>query len=752
MANFSQFPHWFKHLSAFDDTSNNLSNIDASASPPGHRNRSHFNMSHWRNNSTGKKTTAVNIALGLPGLFATFTRPQAKKLQILSISSSTTSILLCLFVFYFIFLMDRRKKFFRHDLLLYLITCDFFKALILLIFPVSALTHDTIYFVSSFYNTLGWFTAWAIEGADIAIVVFAIHFALLIFKPNLKWKNTHTNNYEGGLFKIRLFIWLTAVLLPMVMASLAFIDFNTYNVSLLDTYTNLITNDTYSYTEYQARKGGYKPLGMWCYLPPNPVYYKLFLSWGPRYFFILLIVVLYLSIYIYIINKGEKIKNELKSLNNDTSMHDNDDYSNCFYSLWNLIKVTFQLGNVHFHDNDSTNTHPIITNIDDLQENNNNKVYQNFIKRKNEIRKKTRLIFIYPISYIFLWIFPLILDITQYKREIVHGPILWLSYIVCFVLPFNGAVDSTIFFIREKPWNLSFSKIETIELIKLFTLKGELGEFIIRKYYHSNLGKKGLYYRGNHLRKKCWKYNSNFFKKICWFIYKFLINLFSFKSILNFNDNCNNDEYWLDYYNFPQPQQHSSSNNDTTESSSMNYDNDIPEEVPLFYQFIRLFPMLKGVDLDEIDRTLRLNSINSIENDNDYLPGLNYALKNINDSPNKKFNLYSSQETFHQNNDNTELQHLNITYNPNNDIDENSLERYISSNNYSNIAKDNIITSNARRTNSSSSSSSSSASTTSKSITLNEFQQQQQQYSNNDSSSTRDNEMLNILTFLNETN
>lgn len=173
-------------------------------------------------------TTTVNQLLGLPGMFSTFTAPELLRLRGIAITSSSISILAAAVGFLYITGIDQRRRVFRHNLVFFLIVCDFLKALVLLIYPVVILARNDVYGMPAFYNTLGWLSAFAIEGADFAIAIFAIHFALLIFVPSWKWQNRSTGNMEGGLYRMRHSLYPVTFLVPMILASLAFVGFNTF--------------------------------------------------------------------------------------------------------------------------------------------------------------------------------------------------------------------------------------------------------------------------------------------------------------------------------------------------------------------------------------------------------------------------------------------------------------------------------------------------------------------------------------------
>lgn len=56
----------------------------------------------------------------------------------------------------------------------------------------------SVYYDLNFCKVVGFFTALSIEGSDIAILSFAIHIALLVFKPNQTVKRGMS--YEGDYF------------------------------------------------------------------------------------------------------------------------------------------------------------------------------------------------------------------------------------------------------------------------------------------------------------------------------------------------------------------------------------------------------------------------------------------------------------------------------------------------------------------------------------------------------------------------
>ncbi|CAI4325966.1 CQS_1a_G0008350.mRNA.1.CDS.1 [Saccharomyces cerevisiae] len=700
-------------------------------------------------------TTTVNQLLGLPGMTSTFTAPQLLQLRIIAITASAVSLIAGCLGMFFLSKMDKRRKVFRHDLIAFLIICDFLKAFILMIYPMIILIDNSVYAKPAFFNTLGWFTAFAIEGADMAIMIFAIHFAILIFKPNWKWRNKRSGNMEGGLYKKRSYIWPITALVPAILASLAFINYNKLNDDS-DT-TIILDNNNYNFPD-SPRQGGYKPWSAWCYLPPKPYWYKIVLSWGPRYFIIIFIFAVYLSIYIFITSESKRIKAQIGDFNHNVLEEEKEKkklfglghwgkakwYFRSYFKLpllhllrdlKNFFTISFIDPNEETDDSGSSNgtfnfgessneiptlfrktntgsdenvsasggvrlldynsTKPLdmskyaMPEQPDLERNNpfdcenditlktselvskqeehnvtfsvenegldtrknrcenssftnvqqhfQAQTYKEMKKRRAQIQKNLRAIFIYPLSYIGIWLFPIIADALQYKHEIKHGPTMWVTYIDTCVRPLSCLVDVIVYLFKEKPWNYSWAKTESKYLIEKNILKGELGEKEILKFCHSNWGKRGWYYRGKWKKRKCWKYSTNPLKRILWFVERFFKQLFELKLHFSFYDNCDDFEYWENYYSAKDSNDNKRTESDETKTNSS--DRSLPSnslelqamlnnitaeevEVPLFWRIIHHIPMLGGIDLDELNRLLKIR----YTNDHFSLPGLKFAL------------------------------------------------------------------------------------------------------------------------------
>lgn len=78
-----------------------------------------------------------------------------------------------------------------------------------------------------------------------------------------------------------------------------------------------------------------------------------------------------------------------------------------------------------------------------------------FEKRKSQILKQMKLIFIYPLAYSFIWVFQFVIQIIIWNEGENYTIPLWLKSTASFCQGFTCVFDVSAFLIREKPWRLS---------------------------------------------------------------------------------------------------------------------------------------------------------------------------------------------------------------------------------------------------------------------------------------------------------
>lgn len=346
-------------------------------------------------------------------------------------------------------------------------------------------------------------------GLDYGVLVIAIHSALQVFRPASRGKS-------DGLHKYRYYIYAGALILPTLMASLAFI----------------------------RSEQGYLLQGAYCTLPIRPFWYLLALTWIPRYLIALTIIGLAIAIYAYVglefrsfrnANQGTTITttnsvvrtadHELVRANTDITQRILDpgrgassiahDISSAqrtatvvpFSHEQNLFKDTevkdmasmqgSQKRSPGLPSNRSPAIRPILFRIPssfaigpldstpgipqsptpsrqhagdiagtvcsapaDLEPKQSpsrepfpmSSVQRHMAHQHRRIYRQLRLMFIYPIVYTLMWLIPFVHHCLQYSNFFAARPIYTIRLAGTLCMALMGLVDCLIFSIREKPW------------------------------------------------------------------------------------------------------------------------------------------------------------------------------------------------------------------------------------------------------------------------------------------------------------
>ncbi|KAF4973913.1 hypothetical protein FZEAL_9139 [Fusarium zealandicum] len=184
------------------------------------------------------------------------TLDQTYALHVATLAVSSISILATILTSFWFF---RMRRSFRHDLIMLLIYSDMFKGFWLLLFPAVELVAGKIETEQTFCQVSGFFLSLSIEASDVAVALITIHTALYIFRG------------EQGLYPFRRIAYAVAAVIPVLLASLTFIS-----------------------------SPGYINTGQFCYLPFNPMWKRLALTWFPRYLAFTIILFLCIAIYVYV--------------------------------------------------------------------------------------------------------------------------------------------------------------------------------------------------------------------------------------------------------------------------------------------------------------------------------------------------------------------------------------------------------------------------------------------------------------------
>ncbi|KAI9150773.1 G protein-coupled receptor GPR1 [Paramyrothecium foliicola] len=154
----------------------------------------------------------------------------------------------------------RMKRSFRHDLVMLLVQADTFEALWCVVFPLVSFSRGTVYSGSAFCQVSGFFLAFGIQTSDYAALLIAVHTGLYVFRG------------RDGLYPFRVFSFSSWFVFGAVFAALPFV------------------NDA-----------GYINRSEICYLPYDPDWVRRAFSWIPRYIIFGSIIIIYVSIYFYVI-------------------------------------------------------------------------------------------------------------------------------------------------------------------------------------------------------------------------------------------------------------------------------------------------------------------------------------------------------------------------------------------------------------------------------------------------------------------
>lgn len=185
-------------------------------------------------------------------------------LEAVSLSFATISVCAAFVAFYW---FVRMRRSFRQDLIMLLIQSDMMKAFWLMLSPI-------IYFISgpdgpintnsAFCQVSGFFLTTAIEASDIAVLMIAIHSALYILR-------SQRARGETGLYPYRWYAYTIWLVVPLILAAVIPI-------------TGVRFEDN----------------GPFCYLPEQNAWYRVYLSWVPRYIIFGIIFLVYMFLYVYI--------------------------------------------------------------------------------------------------------------------------------------------------------------------------------------------------------------------------------------------------------------------------------------------------------------------------------------------------------------------------------------------------------------------------------------------------------------------
>ncbi|KAL2396861.1 hypothetical protein ABEF93_003954 [Exophiala dermatitidis] len=454
--------------------------------------------------ATWKRSTTSNSILRHPkSAGGALTDSQNRAILIAALTCSCFSFLVVLNALR-IFMVQRRS--FRHRLIMHLIMSNTLKAGLYFVFPIVVFANHTVQSSSNWCQASGFLLEFAVESADMSILIIALHSITYILWPNSK-------EGEGGLYPYRKWIYLLWLGPPLLAASLAFIK------------------DGH----------GYVTAGTFCYLPKRPYWYRLALGWVPRYLIISVILAMYIWIYVYVRIKFHGFDNlgvtgsSHSSSSNDrrnSSIRPDDIEKNLAGSasrqmqLSNLRLPSWKAGASDKPPQQSTasdNLEPwdymnfitskplqatvpehgaeqqegapsagpgsawssetrtplgdpsIKVGASDSSKTESRKtseapagssfypepgvstpmvvpkdVNDPLKETRNAIRKQLRYMFVYPAVYVVMWSFPFAQHVLYYNDYYVQHPVFWLNLVVSMMLSLQAGADGIIFSWAEK--------------------------------------------------------------------------------------------------------------------------------------------------------------------------------------------------------------------------------------------------------------------------------------------------------------
>ncbi|KAF2102900.1 hypothetical protein NA57DRAFT_71884 [Rhizodiscina lignyota] len=198
---------------------------------------------------------------------ANYWAPWEKKvLQVVAVATAAISVVMAVVTSYWFLRMSKRL---RHSLIMFLITGDLFRAIWMLIISILALREGQVQSSSTVCQASGWFIQFGTIMNDWAALALAVHGAIQIIRPSV-----NAIHSVDVMFVYRHWIYAALIIIPVLCSSLG----------------------------YVMENGHYTASGAFCMLPIRPLWYRLALSWIPRYIIGMTILGLTIAVYVHVRN------------------------------------------------------------------------------------------------------------------------------------------------------------------------------------------------------------------------------------------------------------------------------------------------------------------------------------------------------------------------------------------------------------------------------------------------------------------
>ncbi|KAK9390323.1 G protein-coupled glucose receptor regulating Gpa2-domain-containing protein [Lipomyces mesembrius] len=410
------------------------------------------------------------------GSYYMYAERDREGIRIISFATSAMSIVSCLLAFFWLYRMERRA--FRHTLIFLLIFFDSWRAIVLFWYPIRVWYTGESSIGPHACQADGFFAALSIEASDFGVLVIAVHTLMFIMYPQVGSSSAYK---YGGLYRYRRTVYILWAAFSILFASLPFVK------------TSSVPNNPV--TTNDSASLGYIQNVTWCYLPVQPIWYRLVLAWIPRYLVLISICFIYVSVYIYVrkvlravdnvytrplatdlpdpvaavdANQGQQQIDLEKQGVFDEHLPPNFDFAispldPCpFSSNTHPSGSTFPSGSQSIgNDRHGANVAAHGQFVTPRYLNNIQMETSARDRQRAFIERQVKYLLLYPIFYVIMWAAPFLSQCLMYSSYFVENPVVWLGYLSACMYAFSGFLNTIIFAIRETPWRRGRRQSET---------------------------------------------------------------------------------------------------------------------------------------------------------------------------------------------------------------------------------------------------------------------------------------------------
>jgi G protein-coupled receptor GPR1 len=306
---------------------------------------------------------------------------------------------------------------------------SFLRAIWYLVFSAAALSGTNIPDSSKFCQVTGFFFSAGHEATDLCVLFIAIHGTIQVYRPVI---NRSDPNY--GLNPYRIYVSTSLICIPILLAGLAWVNGNIYVA-----------------------------MGSVCWLPIRPIWYRLALSWIPRYVVFLVTILLTLAVYTHMEKQIKGFEAALGEFGGpqlgtgEVELQSGQTIRNWAFRIPKSNESAISDSTMSpIHGN------TMFTRLG-LNSRRDARVQRRLSRGENQhirvleasrarLRSKLLLNFIYVVVYIALWIIPFVLHCMQYRFKYAMRPPPVLAALSTFCIASMGFANGLCFLVMEKPW------------------------------------------------------------------------------------------------------------------------------------------------------------------------------------------------------------------------------------------------------------------------------------------------------------